>query len=99
MLRPQGNEFVLEECINQDKYMQLRRRMSRYEKFLGLDFEEYMQQPQIFEVSLFDNKTNITSDQTGGMSITPQNPNVVSSHEGQTGEISQPYPLEYTLEQ
>jgi len=56
--------------------------MSRYEKFLGLDYQEYIQQPQIFDVSLFENKTNITSEQTGGMSITPtQNPNVVAQDE------------------
>jgi len=66
--------------------------MSRYEKFLGLDFEEYMQQPQIFEVSLFDNKTNLTSDQTGGLSITPQNPQIISSREEQPEEITQQHP-------
>ena len=52
--------------------------MGKYEKFLGMNFEDYMQKPQNYDVSLFN---DITSHEITGMSITPKQTNFISNED------------------
>ena len=47
--------------LNDRQYKIQKFRIEKYERFLDMDFEEYLQQPQTFDVSLFK-RTNISTE-------------------------------------